>query len=215
MVVQSLSGGARATEVIGATLGSAHLRSPGLYLRMRSQMALRAYGSTPAVGSSKITARDPPTKAMATDSFLFMPPERVCTREWRLLESSRSSIILGTWEKRQGCRGGAVLAPSACGGAHDTSSPHLRPSATGTAQLQPGYRSIFFWLPQLDTPSFGKHLVELLQGTSLLPDHPPQFSQQEGGPLMQKAQIGQKELEGAYLSISLRISSSAMLLSCE
>lgn len=58
-----------------------HLHSPGLYLRMRSQMALRAYGSTPAVGSSKITARDPPTKAMATESFLFMPPERVCTRE--------------------------------------------------------------------------------------------------------------------------------------
>lgn len=35
------------------------------------------------------------------------------------------------------------------------------------------------------------------------------FRQQEGDPLMQK------ELEGAYLSISLRISSSAMLLSCE
>lgn len=164
MVAQSLSGGARATADRGATLGSAHLCSPGLYLRMRSQMALRAYGSTPAVGSSKITARDPPTKAMATDSFLFMPPERVCTREWRLLESSRSSIILGTWEKRHGCRGGAVLAPSACGGAHDASSPHLWPSATGTAQLQPGYRSIFFWLPQPDTPSFGKHLVSCSRG---------------------------------------------------
>lgn len=91
-------------------LGSAHLHPPGLYLRIRSQMALRAYGSTPAVGSSKITARDPPTNAMATDSFLFMPPERVCTREWRLLESSRSSIILGTGEKHQGCWGDRTSA---------------------------------------------------------------------------------------------------------
>jgi len=86
-------------------------------------MALRAYGSTPAVGSSKITARDPPTKAMATDSFLFIPPERVCTREWRLLESSRSSIILGTGEKHQGCRGGRTGGRS-LRGAHDGSSPH-------------------------------------------------------------------------------------------
>lgn len=32
---------------------------------------------------------------------------------------------------------------------------------------------------------------------------------------MPKAWMKTKELEGAYLSISLRISSSAMLLSCE
>lgn len=39
--------------------------------------------------------------------------------------------------------------------------------------------------------------------------------QQEGDRLTQKALMGQKGLEDAYLSISLRISSSAMLLSCE
>lgn len=42
-----------------------------------------------------MTALEPPTKAMATDSFLFMPPDRVCTRLWRLLDNSRSTIILG------------------------------------------------------------------------------------------------------------------------
>lgn len=98
--------------------------SPGLYLRMRSQMALRAYGSTPAVGSSRITARDPPTKAMATDSFLFMPPERVCTREWRLLESSRSSIILGTGREAPGLLGLACTCSQHLWGASHSSSPH-------------------------------------------------------------------------------------------
>ncbi len=38
-------------------------------------MPLRAYGSTPAVGSSRITTFDPPTKASATESFLCIPPE--------------------------------------------------------------------------------------------------------------------------------------------
>ena len=72
------------------------LHSPCLYLRMRSQMALRAQGSTPAVGSSRMTALEPPTKAMATDSFLFIPPDNVCTKLWRLLDNSRSTIILVT-----------------------------------------------------------------------------------------------------------------------
>lgn len=92
-------------------------------------MALRAYGSTPAVGSSKITARDPPTKAMATDSFLFMPPERVCTWQCRLLESSRSSIILGTGQKHQECWGGCTGA-QCLWGVCNASSPH------GTCGLQ-------------------------------------------------------------------------------
>lgn len=138
--------------------GSALPCSPGLYLRMRSQMALRAYGSTPAVGSSKITARDPPTKAMATDSFLFMPPERVCTKEWRLLESSRSSIILGTGTEAAGCWGWPVPAGSM--------SPlfptqHLQLLAVRAAQLQPDYERN---LSQPNTPSFQKHLLELQQG---------------------------------------------------
>lgn len=93
-------------------------------------MALRAYGSTPAVGSSKITARDPPTKAMATDSFLFMPPERVCTWQCRLLESSRSSIILETGQKHQECWGGGCTGDQCLWGVCNASSPH------GTCGLQ-------------------------------------------------------------------------------
>lgn len=37
-------------------------------------MDLLEYGSTPDVGSSKMTTFEPPTNAMATDSFLCMPP---------------------------------------------------------------------------------------------------------------------------------------------
>lgn len=48
---------------------------PARYFRRRSQMPLRAYGSTPAVGSSRMTTFDPPTKARATESFLCIPPE--------------------------------------------------------------------------------------------------------------------------------------------
>lgn len=50
------------------------IQVPCLYLSNNSQMPLRAYGSTPAVGSSRITTLDPPTNAMATDNFLCMPP---------------------------------------------------------------------------------------------------------------------------------------------
>lgn len=49
-------------------------RSPALYFSSRSQMDLLEYGSTPDVGSSKMTTFDPPTNAMATDSFLCIPP---------------------------------------------------------------------------------------------------------------------------------------------
>ena len=37
---------------------------------------LREYGSTPAVGSSRITHLEPPTNAHITDTFLFIPPAR-------------------------------------------------------------------------------------------------------------------------------------------
>lgn len=47
---------------------------PFRYLRSSSQMLRREAGSTPAVGSSKITTWEPPTKAMATESFRFIPP---------------------------------------------------------------------------------------------------------------------------------------------
>lgn len=57
---------------------------PALYFSSRSQMDLLEYGSTPEVGSSKITTFDPPTNAMATDSFLCIPPVG-CVRNtpWR------------------------------------------------------------------------------------------------------------------------------------
>lgn len=45
-------------------------------------------------------ALEPPTKAMATESLRFMPPDSVCTSECRLLDSSRSSIIL--WTQQEG-----------------------------------------------------------------------------------------------------------------
>ena len=48
---------------------------PGLYLSKRSQMERRAYGSTPAVGSSRMTTRDPAVNAMAIDSFRCIPPD--------------------------------------------------------------------------------------------------------------------------------------------
>lgn len=54
------------------TLFTAPLR----YLSSRSQIPLREYGSTPAVGSSRTTTFEPPTNAIATDSFLCMPPDK-------------------------------------------------------------------------------------------------------------------------------------------
>lgn len=57
-------------------------------------MARLAYGSTPAVGSSKITVREPPTNAIATDSLRFMPPLSVSTAECRLLGNPRSLTSL-------------------------------------------------------------------------------------------------------------------------
>lgn len=76
---------------------------PALYFSSRSQMDLLEYGSTPEVGSSKITTFDPPTNAMATDSFLCMPPVG-CVKNipWRR-ESLSNTLSRGrnewfTWE---------------------------------------------------------------------------------------------------------------------
>lgn len=49
---------------------------PERYFSRRSQIDRLEYGSTPEVGSSKTTTFASPTKAMATDSFLCMPPTR-------------------------------------------------------------------------------------------------------------------------------------------
>uniref|UniRef100_A0A6B0UZA4 Secreted protein n=1 Tax=Ixodes ricinus TaxID=34613 RepID=A0A6B0UZA4_IXORI len=57
---------------------------PSLSLSRRSQMERRAWGSTPAVGSSNSTVRLPPTKARDTDSLRRRPPES-CPGNWCLL----------------------------------------------------------------------------------------------------------------------------------
>lgn len=162
--------------------------SPGLYLRMRSQMALRAYGSTPAVGSSKMTARDPPTKAMATDSFLFMPPERVCTREWRLLESSRSSIILRTVREASGLLGLACTCSQHLWGASHSSSP--RGTRVSWQSGQPSYS-------QATEGSYASPISQVLKKSwwSWCWGDPSW----EGNLLPQKAQMGAKEVGGCLL----------------
>ena len=57
-------------------------------------MALLAKGSTPAVGSSRITVRDPAAKAIATESFLFMPPLNVSTAQCLFVGSPTSITSL-------------------------------------------------------------------------------------------------------------------------
>ncbi len=47
-----------------------------LCLERKSHICLRAKGSTPDVGSSKMMVLDLPTNASKIDNFLFMPPER-------------------------------------------------------------------------------------------------------------------------------------------
>ena len=89
---------------------------PGFNLINRSQIARRAYGSTPAVGSSRMMVFASPTKAlnastikqnecrwnedvyMATESLRFMPPERVETSEFRFAVKPTSSNIL-QWKR--------------------------------------------------------------------------------------------------------------------
>lgn len=64
---------------------------PGLYCNSKSQIALRAYGSTPAVGSSRITVLEPATNAMETDNFLFIPPDKYLDFSFRLERSPDSA----------------------------------------------------------------------------------------------------------------------------
>lgn len=67
---------------------------PVLYLFSRFHMALREEGSTPAVGSSRMTVLAPPTNAMAIDNFLCMPPDRAAGKEELFFVSDRSANIL-------------------------------------------------------------------------------------------------------------------------
>mmetsp|Transcript_6251 Transcript_6251/g.8287 ORF Transcript_6251/g.8287 Transcript_6251/m.8287 type:complete len:124 (-) Transcript_6251:15-386(-) len=48
---------------------------PSFFWRNRSHIARLEYGSMPEVGSSSITNFGDPMNAIATHSFLFMPPE--------------------------------------------------------------------------------------------------------------------------------------------
>jgi len=47
---------------------------PALYLSSRSHIERLAYGSTPAVGSSRMTTLEPAVNAIAIDNFLCIPP---------------------------------------------------------------------------------------------------------------------------------------------
>lgn len=52
---------------------------PVLFLDITSHILRREHGSTPVDGSSKMTTRDPPIRAIDMDSFLFIPPDKVPT----------------------------------------------------------------------------------------------------------------------------------------
>lgn len=67
---------------------------PFLFLEIISQILLREHGSTPVVGSSRITTLDPPRRAIAMDNFLFIPPDRVPASLWRWLYSPVSFKVL-------------------------------------------------------------------------------------------------------------------------
>lgn len=74
--------------------GQSLITVPFLFLEMISQILLLEQGSTPVVGSSRITTLDPPSRAMAMDNFLFMPPDRVPASLWRWLYSPVSFKVL-------------------------------------------------------------------------------------------------------------------------
>ena len=57
---------------------------PSLYFKIKSQIALLEYGSTPEVGSSKITVFDSAIKDIATDNFRFIPPDKLHDNSSRL-----------------------------------------------------------------------------------------------------------------------------------
>ena len=68
-----------------------------------SQMLRLEQGSTPVVGSSRTTRREPPMKAMEMDSFLFIPPDRVPTRLclWAYMPVSCKVLGKGREEDRK------------------------------------------------------------------------------------------------------------------
>ena len=52
------------------------IERPSLMILMRAHTCLLDSTSSPEVGSSRIISFEPPTKAIASESFLFMPPDR-------------------------------------------------------------------------------------------------------------------------------------------
>lgn len=68
-----------------------------LIFLMRAQTYLRDSTSKPEVGSSKMIRRDPPTKAIASESFLFIPPESVLDILFLCSLSITMSIISLIW----------------------------------------------------------------------------------------------------------------------
>ena len=65
-----------------------------------SQIARRDSGSMPAVGSSRSTNCGLPISAMATESFLFWPPERIEAAEVSFSKSPTRRIQLSTSRRR-------------------------------------------------------------------------------------------------------------------
>ena len=53
------------------------IERPSLIYLIKAQTWRLDSTSSPEVGSSRMMSFEPPTKAMARDNFLFIPPERV------------------------------------------------------------------------------------------------------------------------------------------
>ena len=71
---------------------------PGFDFRIRSHIPLLEAGSTPDVGSSRITVLELAMKAMATESFLFIPPDKLRDCSCRLSVSPTSSRNLQNYD---------------------------------------------------------------------------------------------------------------------
>ena len=67
---------------------------PVFFLMIRFQMDRLPLGSTPLVGSSRMTALEPPTKAKATHSLRCIPPDNSLTLLFRQCQRLTSSRIL-------------------------------------------------------------------------------------------------------------------------
>ena len=72
---------------------------PVFFLMIRFQMDLLPLGSTPLVGSSRMTALEPPTKAKATHSLRCIPPDSSLTLLFRQCQRLTSSRILKSVKK--------------------------------------------------------------------------------------------------------------------